>query len=283
MNTRDKVVVVWFSFLYVIIWLFSLANLFHVHFWDKRYALHMVEQPAEGLNKGFNKESQTYYSSLRYIWMLPHILGAIFWWNLYFLQLIPKIRHNYKKFHRMLGRFLMMILLVQNVTGFALASTSTSNIIKLGCYMFNMASVFCIVQAWKYAYFRDIPQHKHWVLRLVGYMNVLALQRFFLAFLIITHSMGWDGLYPQLDSSSTASDAEWIQLTKGMFDDAFVLSILFGVFSTEWYLATEEGKLEAPINNRKKQLEDTTNSGIQVNSETSSLVAGAGPYGAISP
>lgn len=71
--------------------------------------------------------------------------------------------------------------------------------------------------------------------------------------------MGWDGLYPQLDEMT--DDAEWIQLTKGMFDDAFVLSILFGILSTEWYLATEEGKLEAPIKNRKKQLDDTS-SGI---------------------
>ncbi|KAL3939795.1 MAG: hypothetical protein SGBAC_005548 [Bacillariaceae sp.] len=260
MKTRDKVVVVWFSFLYVIIWLFSLANLFHVHFWDKRYALSTwgEEGIPEGLDKGFSKIGQSYFSTLRYIWFLPHVLGAIFWWNLYFLQLVPKIRHKYKKFHRMLGRFLLVILLLQNITGFGLASTSHSNIITMVSYILNVASVFCIVQAWKYAYYRDIPQHKYWVLRLVGYMQSISLQRFFLVFLIVTHSMGWDGLYPQLDSS-TASSEEWIHLVKGMFDDSFVLAILFAILSTEWYLAAEEGKMEPPVNNyrRKQQLDDS--------------------------
>jgi len=271
MKTRDKVVVVWFSLLYVVIWLFSLANLFHVHFWDKRYALSTWgEGVPEGLDKGFSKIGQSYFSTLRYIWFLPHVLGAIFWWNLYFLQLVPKIRHNYKKFHRMLGRFLLVVLLLQNITGFALATTSHSNIILLVSYILNVATIFCIYKAWKYAYYRDIPQHKYWVLRLVGYMNTIALQRFFLVILIITHSMGWDGLYPQLDS--TASDEEWTQLVKGMFDDSFVMCILFAILSTEWYLAAEEGKMEPPIDNRKKQADSNNGNGGNVN-ETSSLLS----------
>jgi len=274
MKTRDKIVVVWFSFLYVVIWAYSLANLFETRFWDKRYALsNIMEGPHEGLGRGFTKIGKSHYSNLRYIWFLPHVLGAIFWWNLYFLQLIPKIRHNYKPFHRMLGRFLMTILLIQNVTGFALASTSDSNIIMMVSYMLNAATIFCIVQAWRFAYWRDIPQHKYWVLRLVGYMHTISLQRFFLAILIMSHSMGWDGLYPQLDE--TASDEEWTQLVKGMFDDSFVLCILFAILTTEWYLAAEEGKMETPINNRKK-----LDSNGDPN-ETSSLVA-ASPYGAIS-
>ncbi|CAJ1952703.1 unnamed protein product [Cylindrotheca closterium] len=276
MKTRDKIVVIWFSFLYLVIWAFSLANLFHVHFWDKRHALSTFMEDPESLDKGFTKIGKSYYTSLRYIWFLPHVLGAIFWWNLYFLQLIPMIRHNYKPFHRMLGRFLLTILLIQNVTGFGLASTSGSNVITMVSYILNVASIFCIVKAWRYAYFRDIALHKYWVLRLVGYMHTISLQRFFLVLLIITHSMGWDGLYPQLDET-TASDEEWIQLVKGMFDDSFVLSILFAILSTEWYLAAVEGKMETPIDNRKKG--DIKRSGPN---ETSSLVLGVSPYGAIS-
>ena len=277
MKTRDKVVVVWFSLLYVVIWAFSLANLFHVHFWDKRYALSMIQTSVSegGMDKGFGQIGKTYYSSLRYIWFLPHVLGAIFWWNLYFLQLIPAVRHwKGKKLHRILGRFLMVVLLAQNLTGFFLASTSHSNIITMVSYVLNVAAIFCIFQAWRYAYWRDIPQHKYWVLRLVGYMHTISLQRFFLVLLIISHSMGWEGFYPQLDE--TASDEEWISLVKEMFDDSFVLCILFAILSTEWYLACEEGKLAAPINNRK-EVTTNTNGGT---TETSSLVS-ASPYGSI--
>jgi len=277
MKTRDKVVVVYFSFLYVVIWAFSLSRLFRAHFWDTRYALSQMQAPSEGMNAGFQKVGQSYYSKLRYLWYLPHVVGAIFWWNLYFLQLIPKVRHyQNKRFHRYLGRFLLVVLILQNVTGFFLATTSDSNIIKLVSYLLNIATLFCLVQAWRYAYWRDIPQHKYWVLRLVGYMHTISLQRFFLAVLIISHSMGWEGLYPQLDDA-TATKEEWIQLVQQMFDDSFVLCILVAILTTEWYLAAEEGKMEPPVVKNRQKLVNTKN-----NDETSPLVA-ANLYGTIPP
>jgi len=254
MKCRDRFVVIWFSLLFVISWAVSLARLFQIQFWDKKYALSMMkETPSgpEGLGQGLREISKSYFTAKRYVWFLPHVLGAIFWWNLYFFQLIPKIRHNYKKFHRMLGRFLMVVLLVQNITGFGLAATSHSNIIKLVSYVLCTASLFCVGQAWRYAFWRDIPKHKHWAMRLVGYMQTIALQRFWLLIFIISHASGWEGLYPQLDDD--ASDEEWAHLVEKMFDDSFVLCILTAILTTEWYLAAEQGLTEAPINNRNKQ------------------------------
>jgi len=255
MRCRDRFVVIWFFLLYVITWAFSLARLLGGQFWDRRYNLKRIEEPQEGIALGLNEVTKSYYSDLRFLWFVPHVVGAIFWWNLYFLQLIPKIRHyNNKKFHRILGRFLMIVLLIQNVTGFALAATSHSNIIQLTSYILCIASIICIVQAWRYAYWRDIPRHKHWVIRLVGYMHTISLQRFWLGILITSHAFGWEGLYPQLDDD--AADEEWATLAEKMFDDSFILCILTAILTTEWYLAAEQGMTEAPVNNRDNGIQE---------------------------
>ncbi|KAL3929992.1 MAG: hypothetical protein SGBAC_011964 [Bacillariaceae sp.] len=249
MKCRDRFVAIWFFLLYVITWAFSLAGLFGNQFWDQKYNMKRVEEPKEGYELGFNSITKSYFIDMRYVWFLPHVLGAIFWWNLYFLQLIPKVRHyNNKKFHRMLGRFLLVLLLAQNITGFALAATSHSNIIKLVSYVLCIATIICIVQAWRYAYWRNIPKHKYWAIRLVGYMHTISLQRFWLGILIMSHAFGWEGLYPGLDDDST--DEEWIITTEKMFDDSFILCILTAILTTEWYLAAEGGMTEAPVDNR---------------------------------
>ena len=224
---------------------------FKSKFWDQRYNLHRIEEPKEELDYGFNEITKSYFSDLRFYYFVPHVVGAILWWNLYFLQLIPKIRHNYKKFHRMLGRFLMIVLLVQNVTGFALAATTKSHIVKFVSYILCTASIFCMVQAWRYAYYRDIPKHKHWVLRLVGYMQTISIQRFWIGILIMSHAKGWYGLYPPMDEDAT--DEEWAKLAAQMFDDSFLLCITTAILATEWYLAAEQGMTAPAIDNRKSQ------------------------------
>jgi hypothetical protein len=251
MKTRDKFAVAWLVLLYIISWGLSLARLFGIHFWDQKYALQKIQEPAEGMDQGFQELGQTYYSTLRFPWFLPHVIGAVLWWNLYFLQLIPKVRHWKKKsFHRFLGRFLMVVVLIQTISGVGLAATSHSNTIKLVSYMLAIAMAFCIVQAWRYAFWRDIPKHKHWVIRLVGYTQTISLQRFWMLILIVSHKFGWDGLYPQLDDDAT--EEEWTQLVEDLFDDSFVLCILHAFLMTEWYLAAEQGMLESPVNNRNK-------------------------------
>mmetsp|Transcript_31296 Transcript_31296/g.75294 ORF Transcript_31296/g.75294 Transcript_31296/m.75294 type:complete len:301 (-) Transcript_31296:172-1074(-) len=258
MSCRHRLVAICLFLLYIITWMFSMSGEFKNRFWDKKYNLKRVEEPKEELALGFNEITKSYFSDLRYYYFVPHIVGAIFWWNLYFFQLIPKIRHNYKKFHRMLGRFLLVVLLVQNVTGFCMAATTKSHIVKFVSYLLCFASIFCVTQAWRYAYYRDIPKHKHWAIRLVGYMQTISLQRFWLGMLIVPHSMGWDGLYPLLDDDST--DNEWISMTETMFDDSFVLAILSAFLFTEWYLAAEQGMTEPAIDNRNKEQQEVQNS-----------------------
>ena len=81
-------------------------------------------------------------------------------------------------------------------------------------------------------------------------MQTIALQRFWLILLIISHAFGWEGLYPHLDED-TATEEEWRELSRTMFDDSFVLCILHAILSTELYLAAEHGMLDTPINNRR--------------------------------
>ena len=114
----------------------------------------------------------------------------------------------------------MVVLLVQTISGVGLAATSHSNTVKLVSYTLAIATFFCIFQAWRYAYWRDIPKHKYWVIRLVGYMQTISLQRFWMILLIITHAFGWDGLYPQLDDDAPIE--EWKQIGLQMFDDSFI-------------------------------------------------------------
>merc|ERR1712183_647508 len=240
-------------FLFLISWGLSLAHLLGLPFWDKKYALQKIEDnPAEEIEAGMQNIGKDYYTDRRFPWFVPHVLGAILWWNLYFFQLIPRVRHwKGKKFHRILGRFLMIVLFMQMISGVGLAATSHSNVIKLVSYVLALAAFYCASQAWRYAFWRDIPKHKHWVLRTVGYMQAISLQRFWLLVLIISHKFGWDGLYPQLDEDST--EEEWTELVvHKMFDDSFILCILHAFLSTEWYLAAEQGMTETPINNRGK-------------------------------
>jgi Predicted membrane protein (DUF2306) len=248
MNARTKFVVFGMALLYVVSWYMSLASLFGIHFWDKKYALHRFgEHPQDhivGDSDALAKIGKSYYSSSRYFFFLPHVLGAIVWWNLYFLQLIPKIRHMYKQFHRSLGRCLMVAAFLQAASGVGLAWTSHSNVIKLISYSLAIAVFFCIFHAWHCAYYRDIPKHKYWVVRLVGYMQTIALQRFWFFFLIVTHSMGWQGLYPTSGNDATLEEENRIVLQ--IFDDSFILALLTAIFVTEWYLAGEQGMLEKP-------------------------------------
>lgn len=110
--------------------------------------------------------------------------------------------------------------------------------------MLASACFYCIYHALKNAIQRDIPKHKYWVLRLVGYMQTIAFQRFYMFLLIMTHQMGLHGMYPDL-TDATLEQANRVIL--GMFDDSFVLSVLTAFLGTEWYLAGEQGMLEAPV------------------------------------
>jgi len=227
--------------LFVLTWVMSLAKKLEIRFWDPKYALEKVKSmPTEPLfynttwiNKLFNS-----YFSHRYFIFFPHVLFSFFWWNLYFLQLIPAVRRWSLPFHRRLGKFLMVVALFQGASGVALAYTSGSPTIKIVSYVGNIALFYCIWKAWMFAYRRDIPRHKYWSMRFVGYLQSISLQRFYLLLFIGTHQLGWHGLYPDLkDASVEAINNVMAQI----HDDTFVICYITAILATEWYLAGSIG------------------------------------------
>ena len=132
----------------------------------------------------------------------------------------------------------------QTASGVGLAATSHSSVIKIVSFVLALAVAYCIYHAWNYAVHRDIPKHKYWVVRLVGYMQTIALQRFFFLVLVVSHQCGWHGLYSSLDGASLD---EINRVVLELFDDSFILAILTAFLATEWYLAGEEGMMAAPV------------------------------------
>jgi len=134
----------------------------------------------------------------------------------------------------------MVVGIVQVITGFGLGATSCSSTITAVSIPYALAIAYCVYHAWWYAAARDIPKHKYWVLRLVGYLQAIAGQRFWLVVLMISHRMGCNVLYPPLDGMDR-SDIE--SLVMKIFDDSFVLALSSAIYITEWYLAGMIGML----------------------------------------
>lgn len=265
MNGRTKFVVVWLVLLYVVSWTFSLSRLFGMHFWDVNYVREtyfpITEEDGDTVeltpdasmynSTAMEEIGYSYYVPDRYFYFLPHVLGAVFWWNFYFLQLIPKVRHSFnKKLHRILGRCLMLAALLQTVTGCGLAlTTEDSHVIPLVSFALAIGVLYCLVYAYKYARQRDIPKHKYWVLRMVGYLQTISLQRFWFFVLLMTHQLGWYGMYPNLNVNQQVEgvNEQANQVVRQMFDDSFLMSILTSFLVTEWYLAGEQGMVGAAV------------------------------------
>uniref|UniRef100_A0A7S2Y6B6 Uncharacterized protein n=1 Tax=Entomoneis paludosa TaxID=265537 RepID=A0A7S2Y6B6_9STRA len=264
MNHRTRFVVGFMALLYVVSWTISLSNLFGIHFWNRPQALQKhyynhADEPhndtseddddsliPDGLiadkSTALSQVSASYYQWRRYIYFLPHVVGAIFWWNFYFFQLIPQVRHAYgHRLHRWLGRCLMVTALLQTVSGVGLAYTSSSHTIVVVSYSLAVTVAFCIKQAWMYARYKDIPRHKHWAMRLVGYMQTIALQRFWMVVLLIYH-----GVTAPENESDVLSIEQANEKGLAIFDDSFSLSFATAILLTEWYLAGEQGLLDPP-------------------------------------
>jgi hypothetical protein len=81
-------------------------------------------------------------------------------------------------------------------------------------------------------------------MRLVGYMQTIALQRFYMVLLLSSHQCGFYFLYPSLDG---ASEDEVNDVILQIFDDSFVICFLTAILVTEWYLSAEEGMMNDPV------------------------------------
>ena len=87
-------------------------------------------------------------------------------------------------------------------------------------------------QAYYYIAIRqDVAQHQYWALRLVGYVQTIALQRFYMGLLIVLHKVGYDGgLYTKYDTDDGA-------IMEKIFEDSFSCCFSTAILITEWYLA----------------------------------------------
>ncbi|KAL3913329.1 MAG: hypothetical protein SGILL_006535, partial [Bacillariaceae sp.] len=198
----------------------------------------------------------SYYSERRYIYFLPHVVGAVVWWNTYFLQLVPRVRRMFgKRLHRYLGRVLMVAAILQTTTGMGMAYTSHSNIIKLVSLVLAIAASYCVHHAWTSAVQKNFPKHKIWAIRLVGYLQTNVLQRFWLLASIISHECGWYGLYPNLNGEDVTLEMR-NKVVYSMFDDSFVLAILSAFLVTEWYIAGEQGQIDMGSEDTKGNTND---------------------------
>jgi hypothetical protein len=235
------------AILFAVAWFMALGRLIGTKFWDDKYNLERIhEKPTDALfynSTAFGEVNLSYYT-YRHVFFSPHVIAAILWWNLYFLQLFPSIRKRFLAFHRYLGRVLMVVALAQVASGLGLACTSKSSTIKLVSFALAIAIANCVYHAWRYAMARDIRMHKYWAMRLVGYMQTIALQRLYMMLLIISHQCGFYFFYPSLDG---ASEDEVNTVILQIFDDSFVICILTAILVTEWYLSAEQGMMNDPV------------------------------------
>lgn len=241
-DSRTRFVVYGQGFLLIVVWTVTLGRNIAGQFWNKELnnekteALIESDTTPEGMRYFIKYFFASYYNK-RFVFFLPHIFGAIVWWGFYYFQLIPSIRRKYKRFHRILGRVLMVSALSQTITGVGLAYMGNSSTVKLVSYLLAISVTYCVYNAWYYAATKDIVKHKYWAMRLVGYLQTIALQRVFMVILFVSHRAGWLGLYPAFDET----DGE--TLVKA-FEDSFLCSFSVATMLTEWYLAGYYGWTE---------------------------------------
>jgi len=132
----------------------------------------------------------------------------------------------------------MVCALAQTISGAGLAYMGTSSTVKLISYLLAISVFYCVYNAWYYAAIqKDISKHKYWAMRLVGYLQTIALQRVCMVVLIISHRTGWLGLYPVYDDDDAAT-------MQKIFEDSFATCYPIGMMLTEWYLAGYYGWTE---------------------------------------
>lgn len=235
---RMGLVVIILVLLQIIVYSITLKQLLKLHFWDSEYALNEVQSILKDSN--YMSETYTSYLTTRYVFFLPHVMGAFIWWNLYFFQIIPSIRRKYKAFHRWLGRLLLLTATLQTWSGVGLAWYSPSSRIKLVSLATAVGTVYCVYFSAVYAIRRDIIRHKYWSTRLIGYMQIIAMQRLCMGILFAMQHTGWiKYLYTGLQSHEMNDN-----LLKEIFDDSFVLAFVSAVLGTELYLSKETGMMD---------------------------------------
>ena len=297
-DNRTRFVIAGLVFLFLVSWTMALGRLIGDKFWNPSKNVKEIETILLSVSTMnvteetttiseelvpdlpwfipiFLKDIGLSYYTTRYMVFFPHVIGSIIWWNLYYIQLIPSIRRKYKKFHRVLGRLLLLCSIAQTTSGIGLAYMGNSSTIKIVSTFFGIAVMYCTYYSWYYAantIHKDISKHKYWATRLVGYMQGIALQRVFMVLLILSHELGWNGLYPPflVDDNTIEDNNNGSEIVKQIFDDSFICSILAAIYFTEWYLAGVYGWTTTVSASTSTAVSTSTSTTVSSSSSTAS-------------
>jgi uncharacterized membrane protein len=109
--------------------------------------------------------------------LLPHIVLGIVATLIGPFQFTPKIRNNYLKVHRKLGRIYIIASVLCGITGMYLAITSSVNLpYNVGLFMLGITWSTSSIMAFISIKNRKVDLHKDWIIR--SYVITLAFVSF---------------------------------------------------------------------------------------------------------
>jgi hypothetical protein len=137
-------------------------------------------------------------------YLLPHLVGGLVAIVIGPLQLWPRIRNRYPRFHRISGRVYLGAIVVGSLAGIALALTSGVNAIY-ATGLLGLAAVWLLTGGMAFAAIRrrNIVQHKQWMIR--SYVVTFA----FVSFRIIDDTLGYLGIGERADNVAILAWACW--------------------------------------------------------------------------
>ena len=102
----------------------------------------------------------------RVFWVFPHIVLGIVATIIGPFQFIPKIRNNYLKAHRQLGRVYIISTVLSGILGMYMASTSNVNFpYTVGLFMLGVTWSISSIMAFISIKNRKVDLHKDWMIR----------------------------------------------------------------------------------------------------------------------
>jgi uncharacterized membrane protein len=112
------------------------------------------------------EENYGTYFFPRAIWLFPHIVLSIIATVIGPFQFIPKIRNNYLKVHRKLGRVYIICVILSGILGMYLATTSNVNLpYAVGLFGLGFTWSTSAIMAFVSIKNKKIELHKDWMIR----------------------------------------------------------------------------------------------------------------------
>lgn len=112
------------------------------------------------------EENYGAYFFPRAIWLFPHIVLGIIATIIGPFQFIPKIRNNYIKIHRKLGRVYIICVILSGISGMYLATTSGVNLpYAVGLFGLGFTWSVSAIMAFVSIKNKNIELHKDWMIR----------------------------------------------------------------------------------------------------------------------